>query len=158
MMAVAMNMMAMTLTVPTLECPRWSSADTTAVNDESDDKEDNVSRQEDDEEEIEVNKANSGELPPAHPLGRGLRDKKKQTHYNRTHQNSQTKNVSNVGSNVEYFQGVDVLNLSYRGQQYHLNEGVVNFNLDKKPGVGAVGYINISTTLTYNWIIEWLGY
>ena len=30
-----------------------------------------------------------------------------------------------------------VLNLSYRGQRYHLKEGVVSFNLDEKPGVGA---------------------
>ena len=43
--------------------------------DESDDEEDDVSPQEDDEEEIEV-EANSDELHPVHPPGRGLQEKK----------------------------------------------------------------------------------
>ena len=30
-----------------------------------------------------------------------------------------------------------VVNLSYRGQKYHLKEGVVSFNLDENPGVRA---------------------
>ena len=45
--------------------------------------------------------------------------------------------MSNVRSNMVHFQGVGLLNLSYRGQRYHLKEGVESFNLDKKPGAGA---------------------
>ena len=48
-----------------------------------------------------------------------------------------SKNVGNVRNNVGNFQCVGVLDLSYRGQKYHLKEGVVSFNLDEKPGVGT---------------------
>ena len=72
-----------------------------------------TSPQEDDKEEIEV-KVNSGELPQVSPCGRGLQDKKKPTYY-RPHTSEFTnKNVTNVRSNVGNFQGVGVLNLSYR--------------------------------------------
>ena len=90
--------------------------------DEGDDEEDDVSPQEDDKEEIEV-EANSGKLPPASPHGRDLQDEKKPTYY-RTHSSESIyKNVTNVRSNMGHFQGVGVLNLSYRGQKYHFKEG-----------------------------------
>jgi len=34
-----------------------------------------------------------------------------------------------------HFQGVGALNLSYRGQRYHLKQGVVSFNLGGNSGV-----------------------
>ena len=101
-MTVAIKVMAMTLTIPTLECPRWSSADTIAVM--TDDEEDDVSLQEE-EEEVEV-EANSGKLPPVYPLVRSLRVKKKQTHYEPLSSEFTKKNVSNVCSNLGHFQPV----------------------------------------------------
>ena len=107
--------------------------------DKSDDKEDDVSPQEEEEEEEEEIKvdAKSGELLPVHLLGRGLQLKEKRTHYEPLSSEFINKNVSNMCSNVGHFQGVDVLNLSYRGQKYHLKEGVVSFNLNEKPEVDA---------------------
>ena len=93
--------------------------------DEDNDKKDDVSPQEDDEEGIKV-EANSGKLPPVSPRGRFQQEKKKTTYY-RPHTSEFTnKVVRNVRNTAGHFQGVGVLNLSYRGQKYHLMDGVAS--------------------------------
>ena len=67
--------------------------------------------------------------PQVQPLGRGHREKKKRTHYVPGTSEFTNKNVTNVKDNVGHFQGMGALNLSYRGQRYHLKQGVASFNL-----------------------------
>ena len=97
----------------------YDSSDDDSSDDESEEEDDDVSPQEDEATEIEA-EANSGRLSPDAPLGRGLRVRKKRTHHEPQSSEFTNPNVTNVRNNVGHFQGLGVLNLSYRGQRYHL--------------------------------------
>jgi len=120
--------------MPKMAPPEYDSSD-----DESDEEDDD-----DDvgptvpEEEIEVE---TNTIPQVQELGRGLRERKKRTHYVPGTSEFTNMNVRNVRNNVGHFQGLGALNLAYRGQRYCLKEGVISYNLGEKPGVdGAQQY------------------
>ena len=117
------------------DMPHMVKRDYDSSDDEDDDDEDDDIGTQKVEDEIEVEQVLPHHLRSVRKLGRGQRERKKRTHYVPGTSEFTNKNVTNVRDNVGHFQGVGVLNLSYRGQKYHLKQGVVSFNLDEKPGV-----------------------
>ena len=101
---------------------------------------DSDSKDEDDDDDVSPRTtASEVEVEATLPqrLGRDLRERKKRTHYVPNTSEFTNKNIGTVRNNVGHFQGLGALNLAYRGQRYCLKEGVISYNLGKKPGVGG---------------------
>ncbi len=120
--------------MPKMQQPEYDSSD----DEDDEDDDDDVSPE---EEEIEVEAAASL-LPQVQQLGRGLRVRKQRSRYVPGTSEFTDNNVKNVRNNQGHFSGpgfagIGVVNMTYRGQKYHLKDGVVSFNLDENPGVRA---------------------